>query len=122
MADRGWVLDPFGFLIVISYLLAFQAGEPVLLVLPWAGVPGEPALEDIQRRVLECTKAAGRERFPDLALVDRPENLDELLAGCATVTPVPRGRGAVAGLVGAYGLRLAAARSRLAQGPASATG
>jgi glycosyltransferase involved in cell wall biosynthesis len=102
--------------VLLSYLLAFKPGEPVLLVLPWAGTAGEPALKEIQVRVLQFAQGAGLERFADVALVDKPEDLAELLAGCGAVTEVPRGRGAVAGLRDGLGLRLATARTRLCQG------
>ncbi|MGA2083833.1 MAG: glycosyltransferase [Holophaga sp.] len=101
--------------VLLSYLLAFKPGEPVVLVLPWSGRPGEPALKEIQVRVLEFAQSAGLERFPDVALVDQPGDLDEFLAGCASVTAVPQGRGAVEGLTGPRGQRLAEARTRLCQ-------
>jgi hypothetical protein len=63
--------------------------------------------------VLELVKGSGIQTFPDVVLVDNPEELPEVLAGYGAVTPVPAGRGAVAGLQGPYGLRLAAARTRL---------
>ena len=53
---------------------------------------------------------------PDIVLVDQPGELQDVLAGYPVVTEVPRGRGAVAGLSGAQGLRLAAARARLCRG------
>lgn len=102
--------------VLMSYLLAFKAGEPVLLALPWAGTPGEPALAGIQTRVLQMAQGAGLERFPDVALVDQPDGLPELLATYPKVTEVPRGRGAVAGLDSPQGQRLAAARTRMVQG------
>ena len=102
--------------VVLSFMLAFKAGEPVVLVLPWSGTPGEPNLRSIQIRVLELAKGAGMTTFPDVALVDQPADLAELLAGYSQVSAVPTGRGAVAGLGGANGLRLAAARTRLCQG------
>jgi hypothetical protein len=102
--------------VVLSFMLAFKAGEPVVLVLPWSGTPGEPDLRSIQIRVLELAGGAGMTTFPDVALVDQPADLPELLAGYGQVSAVPTGRGAVAGLGGANGLRLAAARTRLCQG------
>lgn len=102
--------------VLMSYLLAFKAGEPVILVLPWAGTPGEPALAAIQDRVLQLAMGAGLERFPDVALVDEPDTLPELLGKCGRITEVPQGRGAVAGLDGPMGRRLAAARAQMAQG------
>jgi len=102
--------------VLLSFLLAFKPGEPVALVLPWTGAPGEPALEAIQNQVLGFAKGAGIEVFPDIVLVDQPGELQEVLAGYAAVTEVPRGRGAVAGLTGAQALRLAAARARLCRG------
>ena len=102
--------------VLLSFLLAFKPGEPVALVLPWAGTPGEPGLAEIQGRVLTFAKGAGIEAFPDIVLVDQPGELPEVLAGYPVVTPVPHGRGAVDGLTGPQGLRLAAARTRLCQG------
>jgi glycosyltransferase involved in cell wall biosynthesis len=99
--------------VLLSFLLAFKPGEPVALVLPWAGAPGEPALEAIQAQVLNLAKGAGIEAFPDIVLVDRPEELPEVLAGYPQVTQVPTGRGAVAGLTSAQGQRLAGARLQL---------
>jgi glycosyltransferase involved in cell wall biosynthesis len=102
--------------VLLSFMLAFQAGDPVTLVLPWAGTPGEPTLGEIQVAVLEAARSAGLQTFPDVALVDQPGDLAEFLAGFPVVTPVPAGRGAVDGLVGSNGLRLAAARTRMCAG------
>jgi glycosyltransferase involved in cell wall biosynthesis len=101
--------------VLLSFLLAFKAGEPVTLVLPWSGTPGEPDLAEVQVKVLEFAKGAGLQTFPDVALVDQPGDLAEFLGGFPVVTQVPAGQGAVAGLLGANGLRLAAARTRLCQ-------
>jgi glycosyltransferase involved in cell wall biosynthesis len=100
--------------VLLSFLLAFKAGEPVALVLPWTGVAGEPTLESVQTRIVTLAKGAGIEAFPDIVLVDQPEELPEVLAGYPRVTEVPHGRAAVDGLVSALGQRLAAARTRLA--------
>jgi glycosyltransferase involved in cell wall biosynthesis len=102
--------------VLLSYILAFRPGEPVALVLPRSGAPGEATLAQIQGRVLELVKGSGLQAFPDVVLVDNPEELPEVLAGYGAVTPVPAGRGSVAGLQGSYGLRLAEARTRLCQG------
>jgi len=102
--------------VLLSFMLAFQAGDPVTLVLPWAGTPGEPSLGEIQVAVLEAARSAGLQTFPDVALVDQPGDLAEFLAGFPVVSPVPAGRGAVGGLVGRNGLRLAAARTRMCAG------
>jgi len=83
---------------------------------PWAGSPGEPALQAIQKRVLELAQGAGITAFPDVVLVDRPEELSGVLAGYGSVTAVPIGRGAVAGLAGPRGIRFATARTRLCAG------
>jgi glycosyltransferase involved in cell wall biosynthesis len=101
--------------VLLSYILAFRPGEPVALVMPRSGAAGEPTLEQIQVRVLELVKGSGVQTFPDVVLVDNPEEVPEVLAGYAPVTQVPAGRGAVAGLQGAYGQRLAEARTRLCQ-------
>jgi glycosyltransferase involved in cell wall biosynthesis len=101
--------------VLLSFILAFRPGEPVALVLPRSGAAGEPTLEQIQVRVLELVKGSGVQTFPDVVLVDNPEEVPEVLAGYAPVTQVPAGRGAVAGLQGAYGQRLAEARTRLCQ-------
>jgi hypothetical protein len=102
--------------VLLSYLLAFKPGDPVALVLPWAGTPGEPGLAEIQTRLLTLAQGAGVAAFADVVLVDQPLELAETLAGYGTVTVVPSGRGSVEGLQGPYGLRLAAARTRLCQG------
>jgi len=99
--------------VLLSYILAFRPGEPVALVLPRTGAPGEPTLEQIQRQVLELVQGSGLQAFPDVVLVDNPDELAEVLGGYGQVTPVPEGRGAVAGLQGPNGRRLAAARTRL---------
>jgi glycosyltransferase involved in cell wall biosynthesis len=99
--------------VLLSFILAFKPGEPVALVLPRSGAAGEPGLARIQARVLELAKGAGLQTFPDVVLVDNPAELPEVLSGYGTVTAVPAGRGAVAGLQGPYGLRLAAIRTRL---------
>ncbi|MDR3671598.1 MAG: glycosyltransferase [Holophaga sp.] len=99
--------------VLLSFILAFRPGEPVALVLPRSGAPGEPTLAQIQARELELVKGSGLQAFPDVVLVDNPEELPEVLAGYGPVTPVPAGRGVVEGLQGPNGLRLAAARTRL---------
>jgi glycosyltransferase involved in cell wall biosynthesis len=101
--------------VLLSFLLAFRPGEPVVLVLAWSGQAGEPALAAVQTQVLKMAKGAGLEQFADVALVDQPDDLAGYLAGCAQVTAVPPGRGAVQGLTGLFGRRLAEARTRLCQ-------
>jgi len=99
--------------VLLSYILAFRPGEPVALVLPRTGAPGELTLAQIQRRVLELVQGSGLKAFPDVVVVDNPDELSEVLGGYARVTPVPAERGSVAGLKSPNGLRLAAARTRL---------
>jgi glycosyltransferase involved in cell wall biosynthesis len=100
--------------VLLSYLQAFNPGEAVALVLAWPD-PAEPTLELAQALVFDLVQRSGWERFPDVVLVDRQEELPELLQGYAFVQGVPHGRGSGEGLAGPYGARLAKARAQLCQ-------
>jgi glycosyltransferase involved in cell wall biosynthesis len=65
--------------VILSFFGAFQPGEPVALVLPiWAG---GLTTEDVQASLLDLLQRTGRTEFPDLVLVDQPEELLDTLRG-----------------------------------------
>lgn len=102
--------------VVLSYLEAFGSGDPVALVLildpARRGIP-DPA--QVQGGVLEIAQAIGREQIPDIAIVDRPEDLLEFLRGCTSFQWVPESREAMVGLQGRHGARFAESRARMTQ-------
>jgi len=102
---------------VLSYLEAFAPGEPVGLVLvqdPDRRIPSADALE----AVLQLVAGTGRERFPDVVVVDDPAELLATLRPYPHIQWVPLGQGRVEGLEGPNGKRFAQARLRMAGKPA----
>jgi len=102
--------------VLLSYLEAFGLEDPVALVLVMdparsGAIPPERA----QEAVLKLVAGTGRERFPDVILVDRPAELLETIRGYQHLQWVPPGKGRTEGLTGALGRRLAQARRNLAQ-------
>ncbi len=111
-AGAGWVE------VLLAYMEAFAPGDPVILVLPMdPGREGQIGLEEAQVRVLDLVRRTGREAFPDVALVDRPEELIEILREreVAQWVPVAGQEGGWA-LEGPRGRALEAARRRLRGG------
>ena len=100
--------------VLLSYWVAFQPGEPVCLVLAWnAQAPGQPDRQAAEAAVLDLARRAGYERFPDVALVDEPGGLVEVLRDHQVIQWVPKGRGAIEGFHGAFGLRFAQSRKAM---------
>ena len=97
--------------VVLAYLEAFQPGEPVALVLPLVGAALPAA--DVQASILDLIQRTGRTEFPDLVLLEQPEELLETLRGFRRIQWVfSRGAEGPA-LEGPMGLRLSQARQRL---------
>jgi len=100
--------------VVLSYLKAFAPGEPVILILFLdPAQEGLPSLETAQMKVLEWAVEAGLQTFPDIAVVDRPEELLDLLSSHPHAQWIPRSPGDTRGLQGPLGWRLAQARKAL---------
>lgn len=101
--------------VILSYLQAFAPGDPtsLVLILDPEG-PGQISLTDAEQRVLQLVAQTGRERFPDLVLLDRPGDLADFLRPYPLACWVPPGMGSVVGFRGALGVRFAEARSRMA--------
>lgn len=97
-----------------AYLEAFAPGEAVLLVLALDPErPGQLPLEEAQRRVLETVQETGRATFPDVALVDTPGDLAEVIRDCASLQWLEARPEVPWALVGPAGEALVAARTRL---------
>jgi hypothetical protein len=74
--------------VLLSYLEAFQPGEPVGLVL--LQDPASPLPSDtVQEAVLQVVARTGRETFPDVVLVDGPADLLETVRRYHHLTWVP---------------------------------
>lgn len=99
--------------VLLSYLQAFTPGENVALVFPLdSAKEGQLSMEKAQATLLEIISKMGYEQFPDLVLVDKPEELLETLRGFSRLQWVPdRSRKTV--LEGPFGKRLAKAREAL---------
>jgi hypothetical protein len=99
--------------VVLSFVQAFQPGEPVALILPLPSAT--PSLEFAQEQVLSLIQRSGREQFPDLVLVDRPEELPEILRSYHRSQWIPAHLGKGADPEGLFGQRFNQARRRLTQ-------
>jgi len=100
--------------VVLSYVEAFAPGEPVALILPIdSGRPGALALEAAEQRLLQLVVQTGRERFPDIILTDKPEELLDLLRKYARLQWLPPRLDRTRALIGESGIRFAQARVRL---------
>jgi len=101
--------------VLLSYLQAFRPGEPVALILPLdPKLPGQLPLEEAQGRILDLVTRTGREAFPDVVIVDKPEELLDTLKAYVRVQRIPKGKGNVQGLIGEVGSRFAQIRRQLA--------
>jgi len=99
--------------IVLSYLEAFRPGDPVVLALVLDPATAPP-LAAVEPAVIDLLARTGRERIPDIALVDDPADLVEILARHPLACRVPQGMGNAEGFRGALGLQFAQARLRMA--------
>jgi len=102
--------------VLLSYLEAFTPEDPVSLVLvldPEA--PGQIPLADAEQAVLGMVARTGRERFPDVVLVENPAELPDLLHRFPKACWVPAGAGNLRGFRGKLGGRFAQARARMAE-------
>ena len=101
--------------VLLSYLEAFGLEDPVGLVFvmdPAHSGTIPPA--KAQEAILQMVASTGRERFPDVVLVERPSELLETIRNYQHLQWVPLGAGRTEGLTGALGRRLAQARRNLA--------
>lgn len=100
--------------VVLSYLEAFQPGEPVALILPLdTERPGALGLEAAEARLVELVVQTGRTQFPDIILTDKPGELLELMRKYTQFQWVPRERENMHRLKGENGVRFLQARARL---------
>jgi hypothetical protein len=76
-ATEGWAE------LLFAYLDAYQAGDPVALVLLPAPAPeGTVPLDLVREVILAWAGHSGRETFPEIVVLDRPEALLEHLRPC----------------------------------------
>jgi hypothetical protein len=114
--EPDWT-DPDWKDVLLSYLQAFEPGEPVLLMLHTdAQLRPDPTPEEIQGLVLEQAQRAGKTSFPDIALLDSPAECLSVMRNFDSVQWVPRDSGSVTGLHGSLGQRLALARQQRSLG------
>jgi glycosyltransferase involved in cell wall biosynthesis len=100
--------------VVLSFVQAFQPGEPVALVLPLR--PGGPSLEQVQVQVLTLIQRSGRTEFPDLVLAE-PGELEDVLRGVRRFQAIPDRLGQGRDPDGSFGARFNQARRQLTQRP-----
>ena len=125
--DGGQAQEPEAFLhepdwagsewveVLLSYLEAFGLEDPVALVFVMDPAhSGTIPPEKAQDAILKIVASTGRERFPDVVLVERPFELLETVRQYQHLQWVPLGAGRTEGLTGALGRRLAQARRNLA--------
>lgn len=99
--------------VVLSYLEAFEPGEPVSLILPIDPErSGAPSLEAAEARLVELVVQTGRVQFPDIVLTNKPGELLELLRSYTRFQWVPPERVNMNRLIGKNGVRFQRARAR----------
>lgn len=102
--------------VVLSYLQAFSAGEPVALVLVLdPAARNQIPLAEAEQAVLQIVASTGRDRFPDIILSDNLPELPGTLRRFPLACWVPPGQGNTLGFRGALGARFAEARSQMAE-------
>lgn len=99
--------------VLLSYFEAFLPGDPVALILPLYA-SNSMDLKKAQSLVVDLVKRSGRESFPDVVLLDDPAELLDQLRNRHHIQWIPKGKGCVDGLCGAFGARLAQARQQIA--------
>ena len=94
--------------VLLSYLHAFQPGEPVALVFRL----GAHGLTEAQasQKILDIVSRSGRISFPDVLVLETAAEETEELARFASQVAVPLGKGNVDGLEGPFGQRFAHSR------------
>ncbi|WLT31788.1 class I SAM-dependent methyltransferase [Geothrix sp. PMB-07] len=103
--DPAWDRDEW-LEVILSYFETFRQGEPVALILLLHGSdPHGHPLETVQQAILELATQAGIEAFPDIVLVDQPEELLETLRNYDHAQWVASGPSADAPLDGPMGAR-----------------
>jgi len=102
--------------VLLAYLNAFEAGEPVgLILLPSTEDQGGLPLAQAESRVLDVIARFGRDVVPEIILLEPGEDVLPFLRRFGKVSWVPEGRGNTRGLQGSFGARLAASRRALAR-------
>jgi abequosyltransferase len=94
--------------VLLSYLEAFKPGEPVLLIFFLGRDRGGLTVAEATRRIVEQAKRTGRQAFPDVIVLDDLVELGKVLVEYPVHVRLRPGRGDVEGLVGPFGVRLAA--------------
>lgn len=99
--------------VILSYFETFRQGEPVALILLMHGSdPNGHPVDTVQQAVLELATQAGLEAFPDIVLVDQPEELLETLRNYDHAQWVASGPSPDAPLEGPMGARFTQALLR----------
>lgn len=102
--------------VVLSYLEAFAPGESVALVLPLDPHRGDTlCLEDAEASLIEVVVQTGREQFPDIVLVDKANELLDVVRKYSHLQWVPGEREHMHRLTGENGARFLRARARLSR-------
>jgi len=97
--------------VILSYARTFAAGEPVALILVLdPKMNSEMTLEQAQSTAIGMMERAGRESFPDIIVIDNPEELLDTLRAYERVQWVPRSENIANYSKGSIGWRLAQAR------------
>lgn len=100
--------------VVQSYLEAFAPGEPVALVLPLDPHRADAlCLEDAEASLIEVVVQTGREQFPDIVLVDKADELLDVVRKYGHFQWVPREKEHIHRMTGENGVRFLRARARL---------
>jgi hypothetical protein len=104
--------------ILLSYLDAFKPGEPVALIFFLGRDSGGVTVDQAVAKVRDIAVRSGRQAFPEVFVLDRLEELAEVLTAYPVHCRLSPERGSVEGLVGPFGTRLARSRLRMAETPA----
>lgn len=108
---HGWIE------VVLAYLLAFEPGDPVLLVLyADQDTPEAKAHDQHERMIMDLARHLGKTSFADVTLLDQPKALLDTLREFNQCQWIPANAGDTGGLHGPFGQRLAQARHAVHQG------
>lgn len=109
-AETAWVE------VVLAFFEAFRPGEPVTLVFLLApGGDPQAAHDQALERLSDLIRRTGRETFPDLMLVAKPEDWMTFLRGFGTCQWIPAKADPARPMAGPHGERFTQARRRLTQ-------
>lgn len=99
--------------LLLGFLGAFQPGDPVALIFFLGQGPGVPTVEQASRKVMDAAAAIGCKAFPDVMVLDRPEELAEALTEFPVHARITGRESYPVALGGPFGTRLAQSLDRL---------